>query len=114
MDIFKRALLRKPLEKMGSSRQPTPKPSPHMLPLPDGTDSEKGSRSSKSSDSAGSVVAAPPVPDLAEVQELVQTMKKTLSTLGNTFDKLGEQTAKVAALGPAIDSAHQVSITVLW
>ena len=49
-------------------------------------------------------------PDLTEVTELVEVMKKTLGALGSTFDSLGEQTAKVAALGPAIDSAYQVCL----
>jgi hypothetical protein len=35
-------------------------------------------------------------------------MKSNLNTLGATFDSLGEQSAKVASLGPALDTAHQI------
>lgn len=49
-----------------------------------------------------------PPPDTAAVNDLLQMMKSTLNTLGATFDNLGEQSAKVASLGPAIDSAHQI------
>jgi hypothetical protein len=37
-------------------------------------------------------------------------MKSTLSALGKTFDTLGEQTTKVAELGPAIEATHQVCL----
>jgi DNA-binding transcriptional regulator YbjK len=50
-----------------------------------------------------------PGPDLSDVTELVEMMKKTLGTLGASFDSVAEQTAKVAALGPAIDCAYQVT-----
>jgi len=56
-----------------------------------------------------SITATPgPAPDLSAIHELVDTMRHTLGALGQTFDALGEQTARVAGLGPAIDSAHQV------
>jgi len=42
------------------------------------------------------------------VNDLLMMMKGTLNTLGSTFDSLGEQSAKVATLGPALDSAHQI------
>lgn len=51
---------------------------------------------------------APYGPDLQAVNELLGTMKLTLSTLGVTFDTLSDQTVKLAALGPAISAIHQV------
>lgn len=57
---------------------------------------------------APSVATTTPAPDLTEIEDLLTTMKKTLAALGATFDSLGEQTARIATLGPAIDSAHQV------
>ncbi|KAI0918910.1 hypothetical protein AcV5_001968 [Taiwanofungus camphoratus] len=53
---------------------------------------------------------APYGPDLQAVNELLGTMKLTLSTLGVTFDTLSDQTVKLAALGPAISAIHQVDI----
>lgn len=49
-----------------------------------------------------------PVQNTAAVNELLMLMKTNLNTLGATFDSLGEQSAKVATLGPAMDTAHQV------
>lgn len=49
------------------------------------------------------------VQDMAVVEELLDTMKQMLGTLGATFDSLGEQTMKVATLPAAIDAVHQVS-----
>ncbi|TCD66529.1 hypothetical protein EIP91_001249 [Steccherinum ochraceum] len=46
--------------------------------------------------------------DVEAVDELLGTMKLTLSALGSTLDTLGEQTLHVAALGPAIDANHQI------
>ena len=46
--------------------------------------------------------------DVEAVNELLGTMKLTLGALGATFDTLGEQTLKVAELGPAIDANYQV------
>lgn len=57
---------------------------------------------------APSLATTTPGPDLTEVEELLATMKQTLGTLGATFDTLGEQTARIASLGPAMDAAHQV------
>jgi len=57
---------------------------------------------------AASVATTTPPPDLSEVEELLTTMKQTLGTLGATFDSLGEQTTRIANLGPAITAAHQV------
>jgi hypothetical protein len=51
-----------------------------------------------------------PAPDLLAVNELLSTMKSTLSALGKTFDTLGEQTTKVAELGPAMEATHQVGL----
>lgn len=50
--------------------------------------------------------------DVEAVEELLSTMKLTLSALGSTLDTLGEQTLHVAALGPAIDANHQVWLTL--
>jgi hypothetical protein len=58
---------------------------------------------------AASVATTTPPLDLSEVEELLTTMKQTLGTLGATFDTLGEQTARIASLGPAMDAAHQVN-----
>jgi len=58
--------------------------------------------------SMASVATTTPGPDLREIEELLVTMKQTLGTLGATFDTLGEQTARIASLGPAMDAAHQV------
>jgi hypothetical protein len=47
--------------------------------------------------------------DRTVVDELLDTMKQMLGTLGATFDTLGEQTMKVATLPAAMDAVHQVS-----
>jgi len=47
-------------------------------------------------------------PDVAGLEQLRQTMQTTLGVLGSTFDYLGEQTARVAALGPAVEASHQI------
>ncbi|KAB5591009.1 THP2 domain containing protein [Ceratobasidium theobromae] len=47
-------------------------------------------------------------PDVAGLEQLKQTMQATLGVLGTTFDYLGEQTARVAALGPAVEASHQI------
>lgn len=49
-----------------------------------------------------------PVQNTAAVNDLLMLMKTNLNTLGATFDSLGEQSAKVATLGPAMDTAHQI------
>ncbi|KAF9504999.1 hypothetical protein BS47DRAFT_1354504 [Hydnum rufescens UP504] len=49
-----------------------------------------------------------PVGNTQAVNDLLVMMKNTLNTLGATFDSLGEQSAKVASLGPALDSARQI------
>lgn len=49
-----------------------------------------------------------PVANTQAVNDLLTMMKSTLNTLGATFDSLGEQSAKVASLGPALDSARQI------
>jgi len=49
-----------------------------------------------------------PVANTAAVNDLLTMMKSTLNTLGATFDSLGEQSARVASLGPQLDSAHQI------
>jgi len=47
-------------------------------------------------------------PDVAGLEQLRQTMQATLGVLGSTFDYLGEQTARVTALGPAVEASHQI------
>ncbi|KAF8342838.1 uncharacterized protein EI90DRAFT_3191144 [Cantharellus anzutake] len=47
-------------------------------------------------------------PEFGPLQELVTTMKGTLDHLGGVFDTLGEQTARVASLAPALHTAHQI------
>jgi hypothetical protein len=49
-----------------------------------------------------------PIGNASAVNELLALMKLNLNTLGATFDTLGEQSAKVATLGPAMDTAHQI------
>ncbi|KAF8514643.1 hypothetical protein BU17DRAFT_77019 [Hysterangium stoloniferum] len=51
-----------------------------------------------------------PLPEVEAVQDILMTMKGALSALGMTFDSLGEQTSKVAALGPALENAQQINI----
>ncbi|CAL1711257.1 unnamed protein product [Somion occarium] len=48
--------------------------------------------------------------DLQAVDELLETMKRTFSAMGATFDVLGKQTLKIAELGPAIGASQQISI----
>lgn len=48
--------------------------------------------------------------DLLAVHELLSAMKSTLSALGKTFESLGEQTTKVAELGPAMEATHQLAL----
>ncbi|KAG9104536.1 hypothetical protein FRC06_001622 [Ceratobasidium sp. 370] len=47
-------------------------------------------------------------PDVAGLEQLRQTMQATMGMLGSTFDYLGEQTARVASLGPAVEASHQI------
>ncbi|CAE6508001.1 unnamed protein product [Rhizoctonia solani] len=54
-------------------------------------------------------------PDVAGLEQLRQTMQATLDSptsspgmLGTTFDYLGEQTGRVAQLGPAVEASHQI------
>lgn len=55
-----------------------------------------------------STLGVPP-PPMDDLQELVTVMKNSLTTLGHTFDTLGEQTAQVAALPSVVENANQVS-----
>lgn len=48
--------------------------------------------------------------DVQTVKGLLDAMKSTVGALGGTFDALGDQTAKLAQLGPAMDVAHRVRI----
>jgi len=47
-------------------------------------------------------------PDLMPLNELVGSMKGALDHLGGVFDSLGEHTARVASLAPALQAAHQI------
>lgn len=47
-------------------------------------------------------------PDLMPLNELVGSMKGALDHLGGVFDSLGEHTARVASLAPAMQAAHQI------
>ncbi|KAF9517553.1 hypothetical protein BS47DRAFT_507552 [Hydnum rufescens UP504] len=53
-------------------------------------------------------IASTAGPDLMNLHELVTTMKGTLDHLGGVFDSLGEQTARVASLGPALHATHHI------
>lgn len=50
-----------------------------------------------------------PLPEVEAVQEILGTMKGALAALGMTFDSLGEQTSRVAALGPVLENANQIN-----
>lgn len=60
-----------------------------------------------------STLGVPP-PPMEDLQELVTVMKNSLSTLGHTFDTLGEQTAQVATLPSVVENANQVSTYQDW
>lgn len=47
-------------------------------------------------------------PDLMPLNDLVGSMKGALDHLGGVFDSLGEHTARVASLAPAMQAAHQI------
>ncbi|KAF8320332.1 hypothetical protein DL93DRAFT_1833567 [Clavulina sp. PMI_390] len=47
-------------------------------------------------------------PDMAPLNDLVGSMKGTLDHLGGVFDSLGEHTARVASIAPALQAAHQI------
>lgn len=47
-------------------------------------------------------------PELLAVGELVASMKRVVGVLGTTFDSLGEQTARVATLAPALKASAQI------
>jgi hypothetical protein len=93
----------------------TPRPSRPSSPRPDliittgaSESTLKPSSPTKSSLAPASMGDRQPTADALAVGELLSTMKNTLSALGKTFDTLGEQTAKVAELGPAMEATHQV------
>jgi hypothetical protein len=44
------------------------------------------------------------------MNSLLSALRSTAETLGKTIDCLGEQTDKVAEIGPAIGFANQVSL----
>lgn len=58
-----------------------------------------------------SSTAAPSIhndPTALAVDDLLGTMKNTLKALASTFGVLGDQTIRVASLGPAVDALSQV------
>ncbi|KAJ6558427.1 hypothetical protein DFH09DRAFT_1162770 [Mycena vulgaris] len=52
-------------------------------------------------------------PELLAVGELVSAMKRVVGVLGTTFDSLGEQSARVASLAPALKASEQVRVAKL-
>ncbi|KAI0918984.1 hypothetical protein AcW1_003516 [Taiwanofungus camphoratus] len=46
--------------------------------------------------------ATPPLPDTAGIRELLAMMKASLATIGQTFQTLNEQSAKVSTVGPTM------------
>jgi len=55
--------------------------------------------------------ALSPLPETAAIRELLAAMKGTLSTLGQTFDTLNDQSAKVSSLGPTmVDTTQQIQL----
>ena len=53
-----------------------------------------------------------PPPDREAMEEVVNTMREALAVVGAAFDALGEQTARMAKMGPAMDTAHQVRVPI--
>ncbi|EJF57598.1 hypothetical protein DICSQDRAFT_140272 [Dichomitus squalens LYAD-421 SS1] len=47
-------------------------------------------------------------PTATAVSDLLRTMHSTLGALENTFEVLGQQTLRVASLGPAVDALYQI------
>ncbi|GLB37396.1 hypothetical protein LshimejAT787_0404470 [Lyophyllum shimeji] len=54
------------------------------------------------------VTGSPGPSDLVAIAELFSTLKRTVSTLHATFDRLGTQTEKMACLAPAIKADQQI------
>jgi len=53
--------------------------------------------------------AQTPLSETTAIRELLATMKGTLTTLGQTFDTLNDQSARVSSLGPTMhDTTHQI------
>lgn len=50
----------------------------------------------------GTITPRPPLAETEKIRELLATMKGTLTTLGQTFDTLNEQSAMVSNLGPTM------------
>ena len=47
------------------------------------------------------------------VGDLLGVMQGTLGAVGKVFDVLGDQTMRVASLGPAVDAVYQARIVLL-
>jgi len=58
-----------------------------------------------------STAIATPQPEVVAVHEILGSMKQALTTLALTFDSLGDQTSRVAAFAPAMESAKQIETT---
>ncbi|KAJ7496985.1 hypothetical protein FB451DRAFT_209896 [Mycena latifolia] len=71
---------------------------------PDGFSASRNSIDPRTNSLELSVVT----PELLAVGELVASMKRVVGVLGTTFDSLGEQTARVASLAPALKASEQI------
>jgi len=63
---------------------------------------------SPAASTVGATTVVGPTAEMEAVQELLTDMKTALSSLGLTFDTLGEHTARVAALAPAMEVNQQI------
>jgi hypothetical protein len=57
---------------------------------------------------AGLAAATTASPDIIALADLFGTLKHTLTTLSVMFGEIGNQTEKLASLGPATKAAEQV------
>lgn len=87
----------------GSGKPPVPSP-----PLPSSVNGPAGTPTAVRSDTT----SLSPVEQQA-VDDLLSTMKQTLSTLGNTFEALGKQTVTVASISPRVAAAREVKSLLL-
>ncbi|KAI0715855.1 hypothetical protein C8Q72DRAFT_891686 [Fomitopsis betulina] len=85
----------------GSGKPPVPSP-----PLPSSVNGPAGTPTAVRSDTT----SLSPVEQQA-VDDLLSTMKQTLSTLGNTFEALGKQTVTVASISPRVAAARELQRT---
>ncbi|KAH7097937.1 hypothetical protein BKA62DRAFT_714977 [Auriculariales sp. MPI-PUGE-AT-0066] len=86
------------------SRSPSRSPTRHVRsrsPSPNGYISDD-TRSEYS-------VASEAPPDLRDLDDLLGTMRGMLASLGNAFDTLGEQAARVSRVGPAVEAEWHIT-----